>query len=133
MLIYLDSVILIYYLDATGPLHQRAAQRLARLHSAGDHIAVSDLTRLECRVHPIQQADQSRLAIFDGFFARPDITMVPLTSAVYDRATLIRAQYAFKTIDALHLAAAIESGCSSFLTNDIRLSRFPDLSVEVLP
>lgn len=133
MLIYLDSVILIYFLDAAGPLHHRASQRLARLHAEGDRVAVSDLTRLECRVHPIQQADRTRLAIFDGFFAQPDVTTVPLSPAVYDRATLIRARFAFKTIDALHLAAAIESGCSSMLTNDTRLARFPDLTVEVLP
>jgi len=36
------------------------------------------------------------------------------------------------TPDALNLAAAIECGCSVFLTNDTRLSRFPDIAVEVL-
>jgi hypothetical protein len=33
----------------------------------------------------------------------------------------------------LHLAAAIEAGCDRFLTNDNRLTTFPDLPVEVLP
>ena len=31
-----------------------------------------------------------------------------------------------------HLAAAIESGCDLFLTNDHRLARCTDLSVELL-
>jgi uncharacterized protein len=57
---------------------------------------------------------------------------MPLPSSVYDRATLIRANHGFKTIDSLHLAAAIEGGCQAFLTNDMRLGRFPDLKVEVL-
>jgi predicted nucleic acid-binding protein len=35
--------------------------------------------------------------------------------------------------DSLHLAAAVEGGCDRFLTNDARLSRFPDIPVEVLP
>jgi predicted nucleic acid-binding protein len=35
--------------------------------------------------------------------------------------------------DALHLAAAIESGCDAFLTNDDQLRNFPDLTVEELP
>jgi hypothetical protein len=64
MLVYLDSVIVIYYLDAADQFHQLAAQRLGALPAAGDEIAVSDLTRLECRVQPIQQADQQRLAIY---------------------------------------------------------------------
>jgi predicted nucleic acid-binding protein len=133
MLIYCDSVILIYYLDAVGPLHQRAANRLAALAAAGDGIAVSDLTRLECRVKPIQLGDAPALAKFDTFFALPDVRKVPLTTAVYDRATDIRAQHKFKTADAIHLAAAVESGCGAFLTNDARLAAFPVITVEILP
>ena len=60
MLIDCDSVILIHFLDASDASHVRAAQRLAALQSAGDEIAVSDLTRLECRVKPIQLADGQR-------------------------------------------------------------------------
>jgi predicted nucleic acid-binding protein len=56
-----------------------------------------------------------------------------LTTAVVDRATVIRGRYRFKTPDALHLAAAIEAGCQTFLTNDARLGGFPDLTVEALP
>ena len=132
MLVYLDSVIVIYYLDAADQFHQLAAQRLGALPAAGDEIAVSDLTRLECRVQPIQQADQQRLAIFDQFFALPDVHLVPLSTAVYDRATLIRAQYTFKATDALHLAGAIEAGCGLFLTHDVRLARFIGIHVEIL-
>ena len=36
MLIFCDSVILIYFLDHTGPLQVRAANRLAALGAAGD-------------------------------------------------------------------------------------------------
>ena len=32
-----------------------------------------------------------------------------------------------------HLAAAIESGCDVFLTNDNQLATFPDITIEVLP
>ena len=55
-----------------------------------------------------------------------------MPSAVYERATEIRAHHNFKLGDSLHLAAAIERGCQKFLTNDARLSRFPDLVVQVL-
>jgi predicted nucleic acid-binding protein len=133
MLIYCDSVILIYYLDQVGPFHVRAANRLAALRGAGDQIAVSDLTRLECRVQPIKQGDTAALQKFDTFFDLPDVRLVPLTAAAYDRATLIRAQHGFRTIDALHLAAAVEAGCGVFLTNDAQLRHFPGITVEVLP
>lgn len=54
MLIYFDSVTVIYLLDHTGPSQQRAVARLTTLLAAGDRIAVSDLTRLKCRVKPMK-------------------------------------------------------------------------------
>ena len=121
MLIYCDSVILIYLLDHVGPFQVRAVARLAALRAANDQIAFSDLSQLECRVGPLRGRDAAMVLIFDQFFARPDVRLVPLATAVYDRATAIRATHGFKTLDALHLAAAVEAGCGSFRTNDTRL------------
>lgn len=133
MQIYCDSCIPIYFYDHTGPFNVRAANRLMALAAAGDQIAVSDLVRLECRIKPTRTGDKAKLAVFDAFFARPDIRIVPITTAVFDRATSIRAIHNFKLGDSLHLAAAAESGCDRFLTNDTRLSAFTDIPVEVLP
>ncbi len=133
MLIYCDSVIVIYLLDTIGPFQARAQARIAALRAAGDRIAGSDLVRLECRVKPLRNGDTTCLNQFDGIFALPDVSVVPLTTAVYDRATLLRATRNFKLGDAIHLAAAIEGGCGLFLTNDARLSRCSEISVEVLP
>jgi predicted nucleic acid-binding protein len=133
MRVYLDSVILIYLFDHTGPFNLRATSRLAALVTAGDAIAVSDLSRLECRVRPIRLGDAAKLSVFDAFFARSDVELVPITTAVFDRATRLRATHNFKLGDSLHLAAAIEPGCDRFLTNDGRLSRCTDIAVEVLP
>jgi uncharacterized protein len=132
MVVYLDSVVLIYFFDHTGPFNQRASSRLAALASAKAELAVSDLVRLECRVKHVKTGDAARLAVFDAFFARPDVRIVPITTAVFDRATLIRAAHGFKLGDSLHLAAAAIAGCSRFLTNDSRLSVFTGLPVEML-
>jgi predicted nucleic acid-binding protein len=100
---------------------------------AGELLAVSDLTRFECRVGPTRSRDAQRLSDFDGFFLQPDVRLVPLPGAVFDRATVIRADYGFKIADSIHLAAAVESKCDRFLTNDFRLRRFTDITVEILP
>ncbi len=50
-----------------------------------------------------------------------------------ERAATIRAQYRFRPLDALHLAAALENGCSRFVTNDLRLHGFPGITIEILP
>ena len=41
MLIYFDSVILIYLLDHTGSFQRRAATRLTMLETAADRIAMA--------------------------------------------------------------------------------------------
>src|SRR5436309_1245844 len=133
VLIYLDSAIVIYAVENPTGFGPQARARLAAARAAGDELAVSDLTRLECRVHPMGRGDAQLLAEFDAFFAAPDVLRVPITTAVFDRATPIRAVHNYKLGDALHLATAVEGGCGVFLTNDHRLSGFPDIPVEVLP
>jgi predicted nucleic acid-binding protein len=133
MVIYCDSVILIYFLDAVGPFNVRAVARMAAIQAARDTPAFSDLTRLECRVKPLSLGVLTTLADFDAFFTRPDVRLVPITTGVFDRATVIRATFHFKLADSLHLAAAVESGCDRFLTNDGRLAAFTDIPVDVLP
>ena len=133
MRIYADSVIPIYYFEGMPAFKARATARLAALWAGGDILVISDLVRLECRMLPIRLGDTVRLAEYDSLFAQPNVALVPFTPAVFDRATDIRAFYNFKVADALHLAAAVESGCDRFLTNDTRLSSFPNIAVEVLP
>jgi predicted nucleic acid-binding protein len=133
MRIYCDSVILIYYLEGSLPFKTRAATRLRALWAAGDLVASSDVVRLECRMLPIRWADATLLAQYDALFGQTNVQVIPITTAVFERATLIRAAHNFKLGDALHLGAAVESGCDRFLTNDHRLSSFTDITVEVLP
>jgi predicted nucleic acid-binding protein len=46
---------------------------------------------------------------------------ISLDRAVFEKATELRVQHRLKTPDALHLAAALYSGCSEFWTNDLHL------------
>jgi predicted nucleic acid-binding protein len=126
-------MVLIYLLETVGPFNVRAVARMAALRAAGDTAVFSDLTRLECRIKPLRLGATKVLADFDAFFVRPDVRLAPITTAVFDRATLIRATRGFTLGDSLHLAAAAEARCDRFLTNDARLAAFTDVAVEVLP
>ncbi|MCL4204644.1 MAG: PIN domain-containing protein [Pirellulaceae bacterium] len=129
MRLYLDAAPVIYTVEQMVPFADIVDARLA----AHDVIRVaSDLTRLECRVKPIQGGNTGLLQDYDEYFANNVSEIVVLSRDVMDRATEIRAQYRFKTPDAIHLAAAVAANCDSFLTNDHRLDRFTDLTVEVV-
>ena len=133
MRLYLDTAPIIYLVERVVPYVTAVEARLTSVANSDDEVilVISDLSRLECRVKPLRDADADLLRDFDEFFAALD-QIVPLSRAVVDEATRIRAVYGFKTPDALHLAAAVASNCDIFYTNDHRLNRFPELIVEVL-
>ena len=133
MRVYFDTNIVIYFIEQPAGWGQRASSRVSQLQVNRDQIIVSDLTRMECRIGPIKFNDPITLAQFDAFFQAKEVQVVLLTTAIVDRATLIRAQRGYSLPDALHLAAAVEAGCDVFLTNDTRLSSFPGIAVEILP
>lgn len=144
MLYYLDTNIVIYAVQAATSEHQRAVAHLAALELAGHRFAISDLTRTETLVVPLQAGNAQLLQDFFRFFHGPNLRTLALTAAMYTRASAIRSRYTYPAIppalpkrirlaDAFHLAVAIESGCDAFLTNDNQLSTFPDISVEELP
>lgn len=144
MLYYLDTVIVIYAVEGNPADKKRAKEHLDALEQAGHRFAISELTRTECLVPVFGQAAGQRLSDFFRFFHVPNLRTLSLTAAMHARASAIRGGHTYPTIppaqpkryglaDALHLAAAIESGCEVFLTNDNQLATFPDITVAELP
>ncbi len=144
MLYYLDTVIVIYAVEGNPIDQQRALNHLAALERMGHQFAISELTRMECLVPVLGPGEGQRLSDFFRFFHGPNLRILPLSAAVYARAGGIRGGHTHPAVspaqprryglaDAIHLAAAIESGCDVFLTNDMQFSNFPDIMAEELP
>ena len=139
MLVYLDTCIFIYWIEGPAPFDARVRTHLATLQAAGYQFAVSEFSRLECLVKPLGMADGALFLDYERMFLAANVTFVPLNAPVYERAANIRGIHAYASgkrysvQDALHLAAAVQAGCASFLTNDHRLVGFPDINVVVLP
>jgi predicted nucleic acid-binding protein len=131
-MVFLDANPVIYLIEQPANLGPRAKARVSQLLANGKQLAVGDLVRMECQVGPLKSNDAVLLAKYATFFASPDLDVLPVSPAVCDRAARIRAQYGFKPLDSLHLAAAVEHGCTLFLTKDAQLKRFPDIPVEIL-
>ena len=147
MLYYLDTMIVIYAVEGNPADKKRAKDHLDALEKAGNRFAISELTRTECLVPVFGPGGGQRLSDFFRFFHEPNLRTLGLTPAMHVRASAIRGGHIYPAVpavppvppkryglaDALHLAAAIESGCDRFLTNDNQLSNFPDITVEELP
>jgi uncharacterized protein len=131
MLIYLDTVIVIYAIEGIPALRTRALTRLQAAMNAGDDLVTSDLTRAECLVKPIRTGDNLLQADYLAFLNQT--LVVDHTADVFNRMAAIRAATNYKIPDALHLATAVHHQCDSFLTNDNRLAGFAQIPVELLP
>jgi len=144
VLYYLDTVIVIYAVEGNRLDQQRALSHLATLEQIGHQFAISELTYTECLVPVFGTGDGLLLAEFFRFFHGPNLRTLSFTASMHTRASAIRGSHSYAVIspaqpkryglaDALHLAAAIESGCDVFLTNDNQLASFPDITIEMLP
>jgi len=130
--IYLDSNIVIYFIENPSDWGAKAAGRILDIQSRGEMIFVSDLTRMECRIRPLRDSNTQLLQEYDSFFQLAGVRVLSISPLACDRAAVIRAALGYKPIDALHLASAIEAGCDQFLTNDNRLIGFRELHIEFL-
>jgi predicted nucleic acid-binding protein len=130
--VYLDSCIVIYLTEGSAEMRERINRQLLRSAEAAPIVAFTDLSRLECRVKPLASGNATLLADYDSFFATPGYVKCAIDTATFDVATELRARHSLKTPDALHLAAAIASGCEELWTNDERLTRAADSRIRIV-
>lgn len=135
MIAFFDANALIYLLEGKPPFVDRVRADLAALEQAhaGMRAAISRLSWLECRVGPMKANDIATLALFDAFFARPDLAWVELNREVVELAAAIRARHGLRTPDALQAASCLQLGPRHvMLTGDAVFQRVAGLNVKVL-
>lgn len=134
MKVCLDANCVIYLVEKNPLWAPKLVARLSAARALGDTLSVSDLARSECLIGPLRDEDVATLADYQRFFSSPDIEVLPLTSAVCERAAEIRVASGLKIKlpDALHLASALHHGCGLFLTNDVQLANCGAIRVEIL-
>lgn len=112
--IYLDTCMII------GLIEGDALQQALLKNALPPHqIYSSELARMEAKLLAVRQNNELALTQFERFFSV--CQMIDLNRAVFELATSLRAETPLKTPDALHLATAIQAGCSEFWSNDKQL------------
>ena len=135
MILFFDASALIYLLEGKEPFAGRLRTKVAALEALhpGVGIALSRLSWLECRVGPMKASDGNRLALFDTFFTRSDLTWIELSTEVVELAAAIRVRHGLRTPDALQAASCLQLGPQHVLmTGDVVFQRVEGLEVIVL-
>ncbi len=119
-MIYLDSCVVIYWIENHSIFAPRIEQQL--LQAAPSGFAISPLVMAEVLVMPFRQNNTALIQRYEAFFACSVLLTLPET--VFVQSARLRATYpSLKTPDALHLATAQYHGCHAFWTNDDRLQK----------
>jgi uncharacterized protein len=118
-LIYLDSCICVYAIEAASRFHTDVIKALAAQPEA--QFAVSHLVMAECLVGPLKSGNSFVVQDYEALFKR--VVVLDLNEAVFRQAAQIRSRGTLKMPDALHLACAQFHACEALWTNDDRLGQ----------
>lgn len=84
-------------------------------------------------MHPIRRgAEELARRYRDTLLNSPGLSCQPVSSDIAGEAARLRANYNLRTPDAIHLATAINTGASHFLTNDSFLPAIPSIQILIL-
>lgn len=122
-LVYPDTNVLVYLIENRLALSSSIRAQMYPAHDPLPVLVFSELTRMECLVQPMRTGDGAVLTAYEKLFCNAAYRMAGFNRQTFELATQLRVQHRLKTPDALHLAAAITSGCDEFWTNDYRLAQ----------
>lgn len=96
-------------------------------------MVTSELSLVECLVAPIRKnepmAETAYRSVLEG---SRELSLISISRQILDRAARIRARHGLRTPDAIHAATCMEIGCSAFYTNDVGMTKCPELPVQLL-
>lgn len=135
MKIFLDACSIIYWIEMAQPQYHQFATLIQRLGKKYDKplFAASHLSLLECRVKPLREKNEELLERYQAFFCATDLTLVPMTPAVLDHATRLRAFHHLRIPDAIQAASALSiSEGTIFVTGDKSFKNVPKLKLALI-
>ncbi|MBA3602832.1 MAG: PIN domain-containing protein [Parachlamydiaceae bacterium] len=128
--ICLDTVIFIYFMEE----HEKYLPLIEPIFEAIDkgHFKAytSGITLLETLVVPLRAQDNELVNQYSYLLMESHgLKMLDLDWKLLHQAAWLRAKLGIKTPDALQLAAALISKCTSFITNDRRMPNLANVRV----
>lgn len=131
--IFLDTNPIIYFLEDSKPYSTKVKAFLSDCLLNNCEFYTSTITDAEFMVKPYSENKLADIETYNEFLGSLNVLKCYITESIASRAAQLRALYTnIKLADALQLAAAIESGCDAFLTNDRQMKQVKQANVLLL-
>lgn len=126
----IDTAPLIYFVEH-NPHYLTKVRQIFQMSDEGYFQCVTSVVTLVEVLHkPLQRTDNAIIATYRSMMLNTaGFSLVDIDALIAEQAAHLRARYNLRTPDALQIAAALESNCEVFLTNDLGLKRVTELKV----
>lgn len=132
-IVALDTSVFIYMFEEHSTFGKRAEKILREIERGKQKGIFSVIGMIELQTGP-KLLDRHDIAaryreIITTF---PHLSVINLNEAIVELTSDLRARYKIATPDAIHLATAIVSGATTFITNDKTLKKVKEITVKMI-
>jgi len=128
-----DTSIFIYRIEQTGRWSDVSLEILRTLADGQFTGVTSVLTLMEISVKPVRLGRPEVADAYEHLIRGiRNLDVVDIDTRIARVGAELRANHGVRTPDALHVAAAIASGATAFVTNDKRLRRVNEIEIVIL-
>jgi len=131
--IFFDTAPFIYYFEDHPDYGEVIYQIISSIYENNSSLITSYITYIELITKPKQLGRDDIVAKYRDFFTNSDnLSLYPLNLIVSEKVAELRAQYRFKTPDAIQIATAIICGADYIITNDKAWKKLTEVPVLIL-
>ncbi|MGH9368188.1 MAG: type II toxin-antitoxin system VapC family toxin [Thermoanaerobaculia bacterium] len=128
-----DSALWIYWIQESEKFLPAVAPLMRDLREGRIAVVTSVLSQVEVLTRAFAKGDDVLARRYRDFFENTDgIAVLDVDQEIAEGAARLRARYALRTPDAIHLSTALAARASAFVTTDRRLARIREIEVRVL-
>jgi predicted nucleic acid-binding protein len=129
-IIFLDTAPFIYFFERHPDFFPVLDSLFTQLYTTGAQAITSIITYIELTTRPARLGRIKLVRKYRDYLSNSEnISLFPLDMNIADQAVRLRAQYQFKTPDAIQLGTAVACGADYIITNDAAWKQFEEVTV----
>lgn len=130
--IMFDTAPIIYYIEENKDF-LKIIEEIFTCNNSKNHFFSSVITVTEVLTKPIKNKRNDLVEKYTELILNSeDFTIYPIDAVIAEKAAELRAEFNFRTPDAIQLAVGIENNATLFITNDKELEKIKEIKVLVL-